>query len=1435
MELVRVVPAYNLWINGMATPSSTSIVTNFSDDPNVSNSINSLLMGTKWGSGAVGTAANISYSFPSSSSDLYWSYDYTSDPYGETKQGFRGLNATEQTAFAGAMQAWADVANINVTKINSETSSSVGDIRVAYSSGGYMDASTIAYTYTLNPASYGGDIWINNNSSVIPSSYSVGADGYHVFLHEIGHALGLEHPFEGVYTLPSNLDNYKYTVMSYSSSAGQLDYGNNSYYPTGPMLLDIQAIQYLYGANMTYHTGNDVYAFNDSTSYYQTIWDAGGTDTIQYTGNNNAIINLNAGTFSTLGKPITLSGSITQYDNVAIAYNVTIENAIGGNGNDTIYGNAANNVIDGGAGNDTLEGNDGNDVLNGGTGADVMRGGMGNDTYYVDNRNDLVEETWLPHFDLVSSTYSYSQKAVASADGNFITFLAGQVIVKNMETGQTWLASTNQLGEPANNYIPSTTISADGRYVVFETNADNLTPETKSLLGDVYLKDLYTGQIKWVSSNQNNDFPTSQLFASGWSVSSSISPDGRYVVFASIADNLVANDSSVYFDEFIKDTQTGAVRLVNTDSNNNQLDIALVSRAVMSADNRYVAYLGSADTEHINFGIYVKDLVTNELKIDDLSEQIPHGYFQDSSQISISADGRYIVFQSAADHLVPNDVAANQDVFRKDMLTGEIKLVSSVNGVSSTGDSHAFLNAISADGRYVVFSSTSNALVDKDTNGYEDVFIKDMQLDKIVRVSINQNGNQDNHPSLEASISSDGKYIIFTGNYDSLVGGNSTNGNSNIDIIRVKNPFEGLLSGNDTVNSSISYTLTDYVENLTLTGNSAINGTGNQADNIITGNSNANILKGGTGNDTLNGDLGNDTLNGGLGNDQAIYHGNINEYKFTYNKGLIMIKDINPINGDEGTDTLTDIESAVFTNKTFNFDINRLSYIAANKDLILAFGTNTEAGYKHYIEHGFTEGRNLNFNTLNYIASYTDLINTYGTTHNDLATKHYIAHGFAEGRTITFDTNWYIAKYADIYEAFGDNKDAATSYYIDKGHLDNHPYAVNDDDVLTGHNTNDTLNGYGGNDTLIGGLGNDTLYGGTGNDILDGGTGADRLIGGTGNDTYIVDNVGDTATEDANAGIDTIQSSISFNLASRGINVENLTLTGTAVWVLGNDLNNVITGNNVNNNLQGGAGNDTLNGGAGNDFLYGGTGNDVLDGGTGADKLIGGTGNDTYIVDNVGDTVTEDANAGIDTIQSSISFNLASRGINVENLTLTGTAVWVLGNDLNNVITGNNVNNNLQGGAGNDTLNGGAGNDFLDGGTGEDKLIGGTGNDVLTGGIGADVFDWNLVDINNSGPIARDTVKDFNLSQGDKLDLKDLLVGENSGNILNYLDITTSTSGSITNTEIRISNDGQFAGGTYNSAAENQHITLAGLDLLSGTNETNLLASLINNNQILIG
>ncbi len=291
---------------------------------------------------------------------------------------------------------------------------------------------------------------------------------------------------------------------------------------------------------------------------------------------------------------------------------------------------------------------------------------------------------------------------------------------------------------------------------------------------------------------------------------------------------------------------------------------------------------------------------------------------------------------------------------------------------------------------------------------------------------------------------------------------------------------------------------------------------------------------------------------------------------------------------------------------------------------------------------------------------------------------------------------------------------------------------------LTGNQFAQKIDGNNGNNGISGGGGNDTISGYGGNDILDGDTGNDRLEGGAGNDIYVIDG-GDTIVEAANAGNDTVQSSVNYTLGS---NLENLTLTGAALVATGNTLANVIVGNALGNTLNGGGGNDRLEGGAGNDIyvIDGGdtiveaanAGNDTvqssvnytlgsnlenltltgaalvatgntlanvivgnalgntLSGGGGADHLVGGAGNDTYVTDG-GDVIYEAANQGTDSVLSSANHTLAA---NVENLTLIGSALLGVGNTLANVIIGNSLANTLNGGGGADRLVGGAGNDI---------------------------------------------------------------------------------------------------------------------------------------------
>jgi len=250
----------------------------------------------------------------------------------------------------------------------------------------FLNAVTSILGETYNRTNYPqpeGDIFIDDFSFAWYPYIQPGDIGFATVLHEIGHALGLKHPHDnssgrsfaslGI----DQLDSEMFTVMSYAEiPAATLSSGH----PATPMLLDILAIQEIYGPNMTYHTGNDVYILKNN-GVLQTIWDAGGNDTFDASQLNVAIeLDLRDG-----------YGAVTGNTSATlIAFNVTIENGNGGAGNDTISGNGTANRLNGNTGDDKLSGVGGNDVLSGGVGGDHLIGGAGNDVLRGSSHNDTL-------------------------------------------------------------------------------------------------------------------------------------------------------------------------------------------------------------------------------------------------------------------------------------------------------------------------------------------------------------------------------------------------------------------------------------------------------------------------------------------------------------------------------------------------------------------------------------------------------------------------------------------------------------------------------------------------------------------------------------------------------------------------------------------------------------------------------------------------------------------------------------------------------------------------------------------------------------------------------------------------------------------------------------------------------------------------------------
>lgn len=378
----------------MATPTSETPWT-FSNFTGVQN-IDALLGGTQWVSKA------LTFSFPgltaSWSTAVGGGYGPTNGGGEPWSSGYSPLVGSDMAAVRTALQSWQAVSGLTFTE-TADDSATVGDLRFAYTSGPEMDGAQ-AYAYFPGSGPIGGDVWFNALGSSAREPWTLGSFEYLTVVHEIGHALGLKHPFDtssqSTTLLDPSLDSRSFTVMSYSADPGNSN-SAFSYEPTTPMVLDIQALQVLYGKNTSTNAGNTNYVYQSGVDYHQTIWDAGGTDTITYQSSTGGEIDLNAGVTggSRLGNTLyvyTASTSYVQY-NVWIAYGAVIENAVGGGGNDTIIGNASANSLYGGLGNDSIVGGAGNDTLNGSTGNDTMQGGAGSDIFYVNSTGDRIGDT----------------------------------------------------------------------------------------------------------------------------------------------------------------------------------------------------------------------------------------------------------------------------------------------------------------------------------------------------------------------------------------------------------------------------------------------------------------------------------------------------------------------------------------------------------------------------------------------------------------------------------------------------------------------------------------------------------------------------------------------------------------------------------------------------------------------------------------------------------------------------------------------------------------------------------------------------------------------------------------------------------------------------------------------------------------------------------
>jgi Tol biopolymer transport system component len=342
--------------------------------------------------------------------------------------------------------------------------------------------------------------------------------------------------------------------------------------------------------------------------------------------------------------------------------------------------------------------------------------------------------------------------------------------------GTTTRVSVASDGTEGNCTSSEQSISADGRYVAFASCANNLVSGEINSAKDIYLHDRQTGSTELVSVASDGNH------GQGNSYDPSISADGRYVTFFSDSNNLVSGDTNGTWDVFVHDRQTGVTERVSVSSDGSQGNASSFSTpASISADGRYVAFgsasdnLVSGDTNQ-TLDIFVYDRQTRITELISLASDGSWGN-SESQLHAISADGRHVAFASSSSNLVNGDTNGVMDVFVHDQQTGTTERVSVASDGSQGNDqSSDWIHlSISADGRFVVFASDASNLVEGDINGKTDIFVRDRLTGITEHISVSSDGNQGNGDSVAPSISANGRYVAFISKASNLVSGDTNN------------------------------------------------------------------------------------------------------------------------------------------------------------------------------------------------------------------------------------------------------------------------------------------------------------------------------------------------------------------------------------------------------------------------------------------------------------------------------------------------------------------------------------------------------------------------------------------------------------------------------------------------------------------------------------
>ena len=1081
-----------------------------------------------------------------------WLYTISYDIH----NGYAPWTATETNAVKSGLQAWSNVANFDLVPNNSSGPADLMmfSLNSAQMIGWGFSASTLGAFFPPDtssfPSFHGYGVFNHEGGGWHTAGLKPGGYGYTTIVHEIGHALGLAHPhhasgISSTFTALGigDLDTGINTIMSYNDLGETWNPYSKASYSTSttwgtygqaatPMAFDIAAIQHIYGANTTHNTGDNTYSL--LTSHYECIWDAGGNDTISAAGLNSSVtINLNEGT--------DLSKQTGSYGGYTVAYGANIENATGGNGNDSLTGNALANVLSGGTGNDTLDGGAGNDTL---------RGGAGNDVYTVDSASDVVIENAAEGTDTVNSSVSFSLganietltltgsaaiNATGNAQANTLTGNAGNNVLSGGGGNDTLIGGTGVDAASFSGAMSEYVFSMSGTTItVSDANAalngddgtDSLTEiETLSFVGgSIGFSEsgvVASGGESVVNTNTTNSQSDPKITALN---------DGYVVTWTSLQDYGLTL-TEIYGQRFDNSgVEVGSEFHINTHTNDRQSNESVEALS----NGGFVATWSSYQDGSLT-GIYGQlydasgSPAGGEFRVNTYTTGLQFG-----STVTSLADGGFIVaWQSQGQDGSDYGIFGQRYDASGSAVGSEFQLNSLTAGLQNRPaltalDGGGFVatwnsNNPAADGIYArLFNSAGNPVgadlkvstspvVTSDYQGVTKLANGDFvivwsagpdadgfgvfaqrfdatgtKVSAEFQINTTTSNIQD-LPSITAL--SDGGFFVTWQSY--------TQDGSGYGVYGQRYDANGTAIGGEVqINTTTSNNqwqanvaeLSDGSIIATWSGWSTIISTNNiftQKFNVVApgliGSANADTITLGAGSETVYGDGGNDILRGGAGSDTVM--GGAGNDTLDGGTGNDILK------GGAGDDTLMCDTTADQVDGGSGTDTANYSGVASGISIDLLYSGSAVTSIENVIGSGFA-------------------------------------------------------------------------------------------DTLTGTDGANVIDGGAGNDWLNGRAGNDTLNGGAGDDNLICDSALDRVDGGTGIDTA------NYAWAGTALNLDMIYGGSAF------ANIEN---------VIGSDFADTLTGTNDANVISGGAGNDWLNGRAGNDTLNGGAGADSCMGGAGSD------------------------------------------------------------------------------------------------------------------------------------------------------------------------------------------------------------------------------------------